>query len=290
MNGAAVRFSPDERWLAGRSPIGPVSRTMALIALASLAGHLLVLATAVMTSGPPAPPPQEIAVELVREAPKQAPEPKRMAESKPASAPEPAKIEPPPPAPPKQEATKLEPPKPEPAKRENARSAPPTPAPKADAEDQKLAALQRELDSLKAERAALQAERAAAAATEADQRPLLRDTGMGPLPDSFQAVALPAAADGADEAVGYQQIVFSALAKAKGIGRTKGLPGSAGVRFSIDSAGRLVEVELVHKSGVPSLDDQALDIVRRAAPFPPPPQGAQRSFFANVNFVTESAR
>jgi len=147
MNGAAVRFSPDERWLAGRSPIGPVSRTMALIALASLAGHLLVLATAVMTSGPPAPPPQEIAVELVREAPKQGPEPKRMAESKPASAPEPAKIEPPPPAPPKQEATKLEPPKPatleaaaakpepakrepakrEPAKRENARSAPPTP-------------------------------------------------------------------------------------------------------------------------------------------------------------------
>ena len=147
--------------------------------------------------------------------------------------------------------------------------------------EQKLAQLRDELARLEDERAQLRAEHAEA---PTPQPAALQDTGMGALPDTFQAIALPASADGQGEAASYQAIVFSALAKARGIGGEMGLPGHATVRFDVDAAGKLVDVALVRRSGVTPLDAQALDIVRRAAPFPPPPQGAQRSFVANFNF------
>ena len=111
---------------------------------------------------------------------------------------------------------------------------------------------------------------------------------MGALPDTFQSIALPSTTEGQGEAASYQSIVFSALAKAKGIGGVMGLPGSAGVRFTVDATGRLVQAELVHRSGVATLDALAIDIVRRAAPFPVPPQGARRDFVANFNFQSRS--
>ena len=90
--------------------------------------------------------------------------------------------------------------------------------------------------------------------------------------------------------MGYQEVVFSQLAKANELGQTQGLPGSTGVHFTIDEAGALVAVEIVHPSGIAALDERALAIVHKAAPFPPPPQGALRSFDANVNFVADGAR
>ncbi len=290
MTSATIRLRAEERWQGGSLSPKRLSTTMALIALASLAGHLAILAGAAFDTKPPLQN-QEISVEIVQEMPKpaeKAPAPVKAAEAPPKveTAKLETKAEPPRPEP-KPEAVKPEPVKAEPP----AASKPPSPSPQAAeeaAKEQKLAALKQELESLKAEQAQLQADRAAEAAAARQPAPL-RETGLGPLPDSFQAVALPVSADGQGEATSYQEIVFSALAKAKGIGASKGLPGTAGVHFNVDAAGRLVDVELVQKSGVAELDAEALDIVRRAAPFPVPPQGAQRAFDANFTFKTQAA-
>ncbi len=296
MSTDAIRLRRDERWLDGIRPSRRFSSTMALIALASIFGHALVVGTAFVSGGGEAARHSEVSVELVAEIPRtEAPKAKRPDPTKVArvatATPKTEPVEPKTARPdaPKPEARVPDHRKMEVAKHEAARPMPkrePPAAPKLEAEEQKLSSLQKELDSLRAEQAALAAERAAAAPRSVG----LRDAGLGPLPDSFQAVALPAAGEGDGEAVGYKDIVFSALAKAKGIGAREGLPGSAGVHFEVDAAGRLLSVELIAKSGVPALDAEALDIVRRAAPFPPPPQGAQRSFDANVNFVSEAAR
>ena len=323
-----VQKQPEDRWSVPRR-MGRFSLGMALVIFASVALHVVIVGTAVMGGPAVSAPPQDIAVEIVHEVPQPKPEARTKApELKPALAPKAstkmdAKSDPPkiedakPPSPPeelaktepaKSEATKTEPAKleatksepdesepakdspakPDEAKRDTVKAAAPTPA----ADEQRT--LESELAALKAEQAALQAERAAEAegATPAQTRApgAQANTGFGPLPDSFQAVALPATADDADEAVSYQQIVFSQLAKAKEIGQRQGLPGSAGVHFSIDERGKLLEVEIVHRSGVASLDAEAVAIVRKAAPFPPPPQGAQLSFDADVNFVVERAR
>jgi periplasmic protein TonB len=54
--------------------------------------------------------------------------------------------------------------------------------------------------------------------------------------------------------------------------------GSAVVGFTIGENGGLAAVAIERGSGSATLDQAALDHVRRAAPFPPPPPGAQRQF------------
>ncbi len=54
--------------------------------------------------------------------------------------------------------------------------------------------------------------------------------------------------------------------------------GSAIVTFVISSNGALGGIGLTQSSGDPAFDQAALDIVRRAAPFPPPPPGAQTRY------------
>jgi TonB family protein len=296
MTSAAIRLRAEERWQGSGLSTRRLPATMGLIAIASLVGHLAIVAGAAFDTKPPPPPTEDIAVEIVQEMPKtveKAPEPAKAEAAKPEAPPkvETAKLEPPRPEPIKPEPAKPEPAKPEPAKAEAPKPAPPQPSAEDAAKEQKLAELQKELENLKAEQTQLQEERSAAAAAEAQPQPApIRDTGLGPLPESFQAVALPAAADGQGEATSYQEIVFSALAKAKGIGAVQGLPGTAGVHFTIDAKGAIVDIVLVHKSGVAALDAEALDIVHRAAPFPVPPQGAQRVFDANFTFKTQAAQ
>lgn len=299
----AVRTRPEDRWSVP-DRLGRFSFGMIAVIVVSLGLHAVVVGTAVI-SGRQAPVPQEeIAVEIVKEVPKEAPDATKTAlDLKPALPPAkpdtPAKMDANVETPPKTENAKREPADPEQSKLEQSKPEPPEakpakpakPAP-APAAEETLKSLESELEALKAEHAALEAARAAPeeAQIQAKAARAPADPGLGPLPDSFQAVALPAMGDAAEEAMSYQQVVFSQLAKAKEIGQRQGLPGSAGVHFSIDEAGRLLDVAIVHKSGVASLDAEALSIVRKAAPFPPPPQGAQRSFDANVNFVVESAR
>ena len=57
--------------------------------------------------------------------------------------------------------------------------------------------------------------------------------------------------------------------------RTK---GRALVAFTVAANGQLQSVKLSKSSGSAKLDQAALKIIRKAAPFPKPPSGAQRSY------------
>ena len=65
-----------------------------------------------------------------------------------------------------------------------------------------------------------------------------------------------------------------------------GASGRPSVRFSLDGAGQVVSVGLARSSGNHALDAEALATVRRASPFPRPPDGRGASFSVPVNFVS----
>jgi protein TonB len=58
--------------------------------------------------------------------------------------------------------------------------------------------------------------------------------------------------------------------------------GAALVRFSIAGNGGLGGVSIARSSGSTRLDTAAVQMIRRAAPFPPPPPGAQTSFTITI--------
>ncbi|MFP4405629.1 energy transducer TonB, partial [Rhodosalinus sp.] len=58
--------------------------------------------------------------------------------------------------------------------------------------------------------------------------------------------------------------------------------GAAVVTFRIAPGGALAGVSIARSSGSTRLDRAALAMVQRAAPFPPPPRGAQRSFSIEI--------
>ena len=155
--------------------------------------------------------------------------------------------------------------------------------------------LKEELDSLKAERAALAAEQRQVAQSESPETPvaqppsMLAEPKIGGIPASFAAVALPGLSEIDGIATGYQELVFSQLAKAKGIRRHMGMPGTAGVVFSVDASGKLVKASIAQPSGSDALDKEALEIVNAAGPFPKPPPGSERTFAANFSFVPQAA-
>jgi protein TonB len=68
-----------------------------------------------------------------------------------------------------------------------------------------------------------------------------------------------------------------------------GIGGTAVIAFEIDSAGNVGTVRLVRSSGNASLDRESRDLVRRAAPFPIPPQG-KASITVPVNFNVLTGR
>ncbi len=59
--------------------------------------------------------------------------------------------------------------------------------------------------------------------------------------------------------------------------------GSAQVSFSIAANGGLAALSIASSSGSERLDQVALQQIRRAAPFPPPPEGAQRNFTLRID-------
>ena len=58
--------------------------------------------------------------------------------------------------------------------------------------------------------------------------------------------------------------------------------GAAVVAFSIAGSGGLSGVSLARSSGSAALDRAAIQVVQRAAPFPAPPAGAQRSYSIQI--------
>jgi protein TonB len=66
--------------------------------------------------------------------------------------------------------------------------------------------------------------------------------------------------------------------------RGRGDQGTATVSFGLDSGGRVTSARLARGSGVASLDQEVQAMVRRASPFPAPPDGRPRSFTVPVAF------
>jgi protein TonB len=87
---------------------------------------------------------------------------------------------------------------------------------------------------------------------------------------------------------------------AKQIEQHKGYPPSAlprresgvtQVAFAIDRDGRLIESRIVHGSGYAALDQEAIDTLRRAQPFPPPPEdlaGDKFDFTVPMRFTVKT--
>jgi len=55
--------------------------------------------------------------------------------------------------------------------------------------------------------------------------------------------------------------------------QARGKVGEAKLAFSIDRTGRVIASRIMHSSGSEALDQEALALLRRAAPLPPPPAG-----------------
>jgi TonB family protein len=124
-------------------------------------------------------------------------------------------------------------------------------------------------------------------------QPLLRTPAAGGqspyglMPDNWQAVAVPAPSEDGDEDLSYKTVVFSKLELAKQFpqdARARGARGSALIKFDLNGDGTVKSVTLLRSSGDTELDVESLAVVERAAPFPKPPAGAQKSFAAVIEF------
>lgn len=72
--------------------------------------------------------------------------------------------------------------------------------------------------------------------------------------------------------------------------RQRGQEGIVRIALTIDRAGQLTALRLYESSAAATLDDAALAMARRAAPFPPPPlepQQMQAVFIVPVRFALE---
>jgi protein TonB len=110
------------------------------------------------------------------------------------------------------------------------------------------------------------------------------------MPASFRAITLPPTSIGGAEAANYKAIVFGLLAAAKQYperARTRGVSGAAVVAFSVDTSGHVQYAAIARSSGDADLDAETLATVHHCDPFPPPPQGAQTSFAAAIEFESE---
>ncbi|HEX3494228.1 MAG TPA: TonB family protein [Methylocella sp.] len=106
-------------------------------------------------------------------------------------------------------------------------------------------------------------------------------------PDSFRAVALPVVSESGGEAVRYSFLVGGMLERVKRYpetARQRRAKGIAIIGFHLDEAGQIASVSLLRSSGEADLDAESVALVNRAAPFPPPPPGAQDSFAIEVAF------
>ncbi|MGE5260778.1 MAG: TonB family protein [Actinomycetota bacterium] len=85
----------------------------------------------------------------------------------------------------------------------------------------------------------------------------------------------------AESASGYNRKIWSALARHK---PRAGKAGSAVVTFAIGPGGGLRSARISGSSGDSRLDQMALQTVRNAAPFPPPPNPASASYTIRIYF------
>jgi protein TonB len=90
-------------------------------------------------------------------------------------------------------------------------------------------------------------------------------------------------------AVSWQQSLVAHLARFQRYpADARDVEGVVSVAFSIDRQGKVVSSRIVMSSGSPLLDAEALDLIKRADPFPPPPaeiSDNQLSFLVPIRFT-----
>ncbi|MBN8920219.1 MAG: energy transducer TonB, partial [Rhizobiales bacterium] len=90
-----------------------------------------------------------------------------------------------------------------------------------------------------------------------------------------------------DATTNYRGIVAAHLARYKQFpadARSRRSRGRSVVKFGLNAAGAVTSVQLVTRSGSTALDQETLAMVRRASPFPAPPNGRAASFTVPVSF------
>lgn len=90
-----------------------------------------------------------------------------------------------------------------------------------------------------------------------------------------------------DNSTNYNGIVAAHLARYKqypSSARSAGAQGVATVSFTIDGLGRLTSARVVGSSGIAAFDQEAVAMVRRASPFPPPKDGKVHDYTIPVRF------
>ena len=108
-----------------------------------------------------------------------------------------------------------------------------------------------------------------------------------PAADRFRAVAVPLPSESGGEAMSYRFIVGGMLERVKHYPERalqRGAKGTATIGFVLDGSGGVASVVLLRSSGEAELDAESVALVRRAAPFPAAPPGAQHSFTVEVAF------
>jgi periplasmic protein TonB len=89
----------------------------------------------------------------------------------------------------------------------------------------------------------------------------------------------------------WQQSLVARLAKAQRYpDQARGLQGVVSLVFTIDRHGGVVSSRIVKSSGSTILDAEALDLIKRAAPLPPPPADVADSDLSFVVPIRFAAR
>jgi TonB family protein len=124
-------------------------------------------------------------------------------------------------------------------------------------------------------------------AKERQPMPIAAGAAFDAAPYNFRTFAGPVTTANGSEATNYQFVVGGMLERAKQYPESavrRGAKGTATIGFVLDQSGGVAAVSLLRSSGEADLDSEGLALVRRAAPFPPPPPGAKRSFAIKVAF------
>jgi protein TonB len=109
-----------------------------------------------------------------------------------------------------------------------------------------------------------------------------------PTPDfSVAKAAKPAIVGGGTEEATYNAVLLGLILKQQHMPPGAELhhqDAKVLIGFFIDERGNLTHQQLYRTSGLPGLDQAAIEAVRRAAPFPPPPPGIPHGFVAQLVF------
>lgn len=104
-----------------------------------------------------------------------------------------------------------------------------------------------------------------------------------PSPPVPQTTAPPRPRPSAAEVASWHRRIALQVERHKGYpdsARARHQTGTAELAFTLDRNGKVVESRIVRTSGFASLDQETIDTVRRAQPFPPPPSNMPGESFA----------